>query len=229
MSVESRLRTELLPGRAEIPLSVGRVSPFWSPSMTLTPEQRQAVAGWIAAGETLAAVQRRLADEFKLSLTYMEVRFLVDDLGLELTSPEPPKPRPASTIAPAEGGGGQGGEKKGLFGKLKEAVSGRKQELPTNDDDLTDEDIPADDLPLADDDVGAPAASGVKLEVDRITRPGTLASGTVLFSDGVKARWGLDQFGRLMLDADNKGYRPSAADLQSFQVELQTQLARLGY
>lgn len=194
--------------------------------MKLTAEQRQAVSGWIASGESLAAVQRRLADEFKLSLTYMEVRFLVDDLGLELKSPEPPKPPPAPPTAPAAAPS----EKKGLLGKLKDAVSGRKGDAPAEDfgsDALADEN---DELPPEEaDEAGRPETTGVKLEVDRLMRPGTLASGTVVFSDGTKARWGLDQFGRLMLDADKKGYRPSAPDLQSFQIELQTQLARLGY
>lgn len=39
---------------------------------------------WVAEGATLAEVQRRLKDEFGVSLTYMDVRFLVDDLKLEI-------------------------------------------------------------------------------------------------------------------------------------------------
>ena len=52
--------------------------------MPLSPEQKQAVAAWVAAGDSLAVIQKKLSEQFKLSLTYMDVRFLVDDLGLEL-------------------------------------------------------------------------------------------------------------------------------------------------
>ena len=52
--------------------------------MSLTPEQKQTVATWVAAGDSLSTIQKKLGEHFKLSLTYMDVRFLVDDLGLEL-------------------------------------------------------------------------------------------------------------------------------------------------
>ncbi|HRI82819.1 MAG TPA: hypothetical protein PLF88_10310, partial [Opitutaceae bacterium] len=57
--------------------------------MTLTPEQKAAVATWVAAGANLSLVQKRLADEFKIALTYRDVRFLVDDLDLALKDPAP--------------------------------------------------------------------------------------------------------------------------------------------
>ena len=57
--------------------------------MTLTPEQKQAVTDWIAAGDNLSAVQKKLTEQFKLSLTYRDVRFLVDDLNLELKDTAP--------------------------------------------------------------------------------------------------------------------------------------------
>ena len=52
--------------------------------MLLTDEQKNAVALWVAEGATLADVQRRLKDELGVVLTYMDVRFLVDDLKLQL-------------------------------------------------------------------------------------------------------------------------------------------------
>lgn len=66
--------------------------------MELTPEQKQMVAGWIADGLKLADVQKRLADEAGVHLTYMEARLLVDDLRL---TPQDPAPVPA----PADLGG----------------------------------------------------------------------------------------------------------------------------
>lgn len=60
--------------------------------MNLNEAQQKTVTEWIAAGLKLAEVQTRISSEFGLQLTYMEVRFLVDDLKLRLKDPEPPKP-----------------------------------------------------------------------------------------------------------------------------------------
>lgn len=50
--------------------------------MQLTDDQKRTVAGWISEGAKLSEVQQRLAEEFGIRLTYMEARFLVDDLKL---------------------------------------------------------------------------------------------------------------------------------------------------
>lgn len=60
--------------------------------MNLDEAQRQRVTAWVLQGAKLSEIQNRLADEFGIKLTYMEVRFLVDDLKLTLKDPEPPKP-----------------------------------------------------------------------------------------------------------------------------------------
>jgi hypothetical protein len=72
--------------------------------MNLTEEQRQRVTAWVLQGAKLSEIQTRLAEEFKIKLTYMEVRFLVDDLKLKLKDPEPPKVAapPAEPPKPAE-------------------------------------------------------------------------------------------------------------------------------
>ena len=57
----------------------------------MTEEQRQRVTTWITEGAKLSEIQNRLLSEFKLKFTYMEVRFLVDDLKLTPKDPEPPK------------------------------------------------------------------------------------------------------------------------------------------
>ena len=59
--------------------------------MNLDEAQRQQVAAWIAAGAKLSEIQNRLLSEFGKKFTYMEVRFLVDDLKLTPKDPEPPK------------------------------------------------------------------------------------------------------------------------------------------
>ena len=196
--------------------------------MSLTPEQKQTVSTWVAAGDNLSAVQKKLIEQFKISMTYMDVRFLVDDLGLELKNATPKAdtsdvtkaaaaPR-AATPPPAE--------KKGFMDKLKEKVgmgdagTDDEDEVPTND--YTDEEA---GVPAA-----PPAGPGqLSVEIDRIMRPGSVVSGTVIFSDGVSGKWALDQLGRLMLDTSQPGYKPGPADVQAFQRELSTQLQRQGY
>jgi hypothetical protein len=59
--------------------------------MNLTEEQRQRVTAWILEGAKLSEIQNRLLSEFGVKCTYMEVRFLVDDLKLTPKDPEPPK------------------------------------------------------------------------------------------------------------------------------------------
>jgi hypothetical protein len=87
------------------------------------------------------------------------------------------------------------------------------------------------DAPAAPPLAGEPTAgiSHVKVEVDRLMKPGALVSGTVVFSDGVKAQWSLDQAGRLGLGGVKPGYRPSPTDVQEFQLALQKELAKSGY
>jgi hypothetical protein len=70
--------------------------------MNLTEEQRQRVSAWILEGAKLSEIQNRLLSEFKLKLTYMEVRFLVDDLKLTPKDPEPPKVVTPPAAAPAK-------------------------------------------------------------------------------------------------------------------------------
>jgi hypothetical protein len=70
--------------------------------MNLTEEQRQRVSAWILEGAKLSEIQNRLLSEFKLKFTYMEVRFLVDDLKLTPKDPEPPKVVAPPAAAPTK-------------------------------------------------------------------------------------------------------------------------------
>jgi hypothetical protein len=158
---------------------------------TLNDIQKDTVKKWIEEGCGLNDIQRRLTSELQLNLTYMDVRFLVIDLGLQVKEKKVTEPitnlKTAATTAPAAGAAAPIG--------------------------------PDSDLP----------AGGIQLEVDRITRPGSVISGTVTFSDGVAAKWMLDQQGRLGLDAGKPGYRPSQEDLQEFQMILSQKLQSQGY
>jgi hypothetical protein len=156
--------------------------------MNLTDAQRDQVAGWINAGAKLSEIQNRLNSELGLKLTYMEVRFLMDDLKLTLRDPEPPKPAAPPAAPPAA--------------------------------------LAPDPLSAA---APSPALGGVGVTVDQITRPGALVSGKVTFSDAQTAEWYLDQTGRLGVVPKQTGYKPTAADVQQFQLALQNEMAKLGY
>ena len=152
---------------------------------------------WIANGAKLSEIQTRLASELGIRMTYMEVRFLVDDLKLTPKDVEQPKPAPVLAASPA--------------------VPGPAPAL-------------GDAAEVVDEEAAAPAGTGgVSLTVDQLARPGAIVSGKVTFSDGQQADWYLDQMGRLGVVAQQKGYKPSAADVQEFQMALQSELAKLGY
>ena len=139
----------------------------------LTEQQKTTISHWVREGLGLSDIQKRMREDLDLSLTYMEVRFLIDDLNLELADN-----RPAEAPAPSDS-------------------------LETEPE--------------------APPG-GLSVEVDRVVQPGAVASGSVTFSDGMKATWGIDNYGRLMLQAEQKGYKPSQEDVEAFQRELQKKL-----
>ena len=167
--------------------------------MNLDEAQRQKVVEWIAQGLKLSEIQNRLISEFHLTMTYMEVRMLVDDLKLVPKDPEPVKHiesvLTAAAAPPAAG--------------ARSPVAGPGAAIPKPGQ-----------LP------GEPGK--VSLSVDQLTRPGAVVSGKVTFSDGTTAAWQLDQTGQLGLVAPQPGYRPPASDVQSFQVALEAELSKLG-
>jgi hypothetical protein len=63
--------------------------------MSLTEDQRAAISKWIEEGASLSDIQKRLKEEFQISLTYLETRLLADDLKLALKEPERPIEPPA--------------------------------------------------------------------------------------------------------------------------------------
>ena len=73
-----------------------------------------------------------------------------------------------------------------------------------------------------------PTATELSVTVDQLTRPGSMVSGKVVFSDGQKAEWYLDQTGRLGLAPKTPGYRPGPLDVQKFQMALEAELGKLG-
>jgi len=169
--------------------------------MNLDDAHKRAVADWVARGQKLAEIQTRLADELGIRLTYMEVRMLVDDLKLTPKDVDPPK-----TIE--------------VSGTVAAGPVATKEAIDEGED--TEEAGPENEMTPG-------GVRNVSVKVDQLARPGALVSGSVTFSDGNSATWYLDQLGRLGLAPKQQGYKPPAADLQAFQMQLQNELAKMGF
>ena len=152
--------------------------------MNLDDTQKKQIAAWIAEGLKLSEIQNRIESDFGLRLTYMEARFLLDDLALAPKDAELPEPK-----KPADGA-------------------------------LEGEPFPEE---------AGLGFGGVTITVDQLVRSGSLISGQVTFSDAKKAAWYLDQHGRLGLVPEEKGTKPSEADLKEFQIQLQNLLEKNPY
>ena len=184
----------------------------------LNDSQKDMVRQWAAEGAGLSEIQRRIKDEFGISMTYMDVRFLMLDLHADVKD----KPEPKS--------GGQGTGK-------REQGTGNREEGP-GDDSQTEAEIASGEQGTGngeeseEDGYTPPDMEGgnVKVELDRVVRAGAIASGSVTFSDGVTGSWYLDQMGRLGITKVSKpGYQPSREDIEAFQMELQAKLSSGAY
>jgi hypothetical protein len=159
----------------------------------LSPQQSAAVAEWIRAGASLSEVQKRLQEAFGLTLTYMDVRLEVDDIGIQLADAPPAHFQQSTAAGRAD------------FHPDADAASDA-------DDGMGYADAPAS--------ATQPVAGKVTVALDRITRPGAVISGSVTFSDGVTAHWFIDQLGRLGMNRTPAGYQPTREDVVAFQQEL---------
>lgn len=160
--------------------------------MEIDEATRSAVAGWVREGESIAHIQNRLNEEFGLKLTFMETRFLIDELDLDLVDDTPDTPEKEESTPEATG---------------PDTV------------DLEDAGV----------DATAAASGKVAVDIDAVTRPGSLVSGSVRFSDGQSCGWQLDQLGRISLLPEKEGYQPSAEDIEAFQTTLQAELQKKGF
>ncbi|MFC7338817.1 hypothetical protein ACFQY0_16595 [Haloferula chungangensis] len=50
----------------------------------LTDAQKQSLHQWASEGASIADLQNRLKDEYQIGMTYMDARFMVLDLGIEI-------------------------------------------------------------------------------------------------------------------------------------------------
>jgi hypothetical protein len=157
-------------------------------------EQKSEIARWVSEGMGLSDIQKKINDDFAVVMTYMDVRFLVDDLNLTLVDEEEPAEDTAAEDTAAE---------------------------DTADADTGDlGDTASEDSP--------PAGGGVQVELDTVNPPGSMASGSVVFSDGERKSWSVDQFGRLGLSGGSEDYKPSEEDIAEFQKALDSALRGKG-
>jgi hypothetical protein len=170
----------------------------------LTDEQKRAVGEWAEAGATLNDIQSRLKAEFGLSMTYMEARLLAMELEVRLKD----KTAKAATAveAVAENQTMPGG------GMAEEEFEGPD---PAN-------------FPLDEAEEEEAGVATFEMAKDELVVPGALVSGTATFSDGMKAKWFLDQTGRLSLKAERTGYQPPQVDVPKFQKGLEKILVKMG-
>ena len=167
--------------------------------MSLSPEQTAAVSTWVAAGDNLSTIQKKLREQFDVAMTYMDVRFLVDDLNLQLK--DPPKKVDASDVSKAQ------------------AKPASPAATPAGDDALPAEG----DLPPA-----GPGSVTLNVDGVTLI-PGAIASGEVTFSDGVTGKWIIDQQGRPgFTKISQPGYRPTPEDGQEFMRLLEIELQKKG-
>lgn len=181
----------------------------------LNEEQKNEVSKWFAAGASLDEIQKRLKSEFGVHITYLDLRLLVADL------PQPVEPEPVADDT----------------GSRSEMAEDGTSSLPGDDEMGADVPPAADDpavhapkrydLDAPDADQGNPVPD-VAVELDALTIPGTFASGDVTFSDGTKAKWYLDQQGRLGLGDAPEGFRPTPTDAALFQTRLMELLRSRG-
>lgn len=169
--------------------------------MELTEQQRAAVKEWVAAGESLNDIQKRLKTEFGVHITYFDLRMLV------LEMPQPAEPEPPAEVEP------------------EAPAEMPADELPAGEDGEQRYDVPP---PEEGGEGEKTLAANVVVDMDSIAIPGVMASGGVTFSDGTTAKWYLDQMGRLGLGDAPEGFRPSPADAALFQTRLMELLRSRG-
>ena len=177
--------------------------------MKLTEDQITTIKSWIESGDDLGKIQNQINESFDINLTYLETRFLLSDLKIELNEDEEedgeeqePVDEPSAEIQDSD--------------NVSENTEEPEQQEP-----------PSGDLEKEETDEGA-QPTNINVSVDSITQPQCVISGKVTFSDGQLASWWFDQMGQLGLNPDQEGYTPSPEDVAVFQVELRKVLAEQG-
>ena len=175
--------------------------------MKLTEDQITTIKSWIESGDDLGKIQNQINESFDINLTYLETRFLLSDLKIELNEDEEEE------------------EEEPVDETLAEIQD--SDNITENTEEPEQQETPSGDPEKEETDEGA-QPTNINVSVDSITQPQCVISGKVTFSDGQLASWWFDQMGQLGLNPDQEGYTPSREDVAVFQVELRKVLAEQG-
>ena len=165
---------------------------------------KEFIAQKVPEGYSLSKIQDMLKDQ-GVHITFMELRLLASEIEEQVwkeTEKTQAAQEPAKEIAPAAGPA----ENTETFPE-EEPPAPQAAPIPESEPNAADQAAPA-----------APRGK-TTVELSKIARPGTAASGTVKFGSGVTAEWVVDQFGRLGLDKASG--KPDEQDIREFQMELQ--------
>lgn len=77
--------------------------------MNLTDQQKETVKKWVAEGKGVSEIQRLLSSEFGIDMMYIDVRFLIDDIGAQIPSSGENAADSAQEASPVEAEGPQSG------------------------------------------------------------------------------------------------------------------------
>ena len=170
-----------------------------SVAKSLSEEQVAQIQSWADEGARLSDIQRRLAEEMEIRVTYMEMRFLIDDLKIRMPEDEKPE-KPEEPESPPESG-----------------ENGKATAGDSADDTVeTGESEPA-------------KGGKVSVTISELQRPGAMVSGSVTFAGGETADWWMDPMGRLGMDPRNPEFRPSESEMMEFQTELHAVAKKKGF
>ena len=186
--------------------------------MSLNNEQIESVRQWVAEGADVGEVQTRIKSRFGISMTYMDVRFLIDDIGAEIVS-KPEKPESEvpqdlsaqpSSAYPEEAAYGEPAQsypdaQSGYDAPETEAYSDGQGGYPSSDGGYPEADVPE----------ASQAGGDISVSVSPIQRP-----------DCTKAEWRIDRMGQLGLIPE-AGKTPPQSDMYPFQRKLQELLSRM--
>ena len=154
------------------------------------------IAQKVPEGLSLSKIQDLLKEQ-GVHITFMELRLLAAEIEEAVWKQNEKEEAPAQ---PEEAAAAPAGE-----------------ELPDAENEAAEPPAPV--PPAAPENAPAAPRGKTTVELSKIARPGTAASGSVKFGSGVTAEWVIDQFGRLSLD--NPSGQPDQQDIKEFQIELQ--------
>lgn len=77
--------------------------------MNLTDQQKETVKKWVAEGKGVSEIQRLLSSEFGIDMMYIDVRFLIDDIGAQIPSSGENAADSAQEASPVDAKGPQSG------------------------------------------------------------------------------------------------------------------------